>query len=357
LGKAKPILDPRTAEWSRILGRTVEHGGSTHGMVVVTGAGGHLGGNLVRALLAAGQRVRAVDLEQTRALEGLDVEWCQADLRDPVAVRDAVGGAEIVYHLAAVISIAGDPTGRVWATNVGGVANVAQAAFQYGVRRLVHCSSVHAFDLELCSGLVDETSPRSTRPELPVYDRSKAAGEAELRRWIEKGLDAVVVNPTGMIGPYDFEPSRMGRLFQAMRRPRVRAVVDGAFDWVDVRDVAAAMIAAAGRGRTGESYLLAGHRLSLRELADLVARVTGFRAPKVVVPMAAARVTAWARARGSRPPASSPLFTSESLHALMNCPMIASRKAEVELGHRPRPAEATVTDLYRWFDQAESRAV
>ncbi|HKA51959.1 MAG TPA: NAD-dependent epimerase/dehydratase family protein [Candidatus Dormibacteraeota bacterium] len=241
------------------------------GMAVVTGAAGHLGGNLVRALLAQGQIVRAVDLGWKQSLDGLDLDWCPADLRDPASIRSALAGADVVYHLAAVISISGDPEGQVWSTNVSGVATVAQAALEGGVRRLVHCSSVHAFDIEICGGALDEASPRSVREKLPVYDRSKAAGEAELHAWVEKGLDAVVVNPTGLIGPYDFEPSRMGRFFLELRRGKLWAVVDGGFDWVDVRDVAAALMAAASQGRSGESYLLGGHRLSMRELAGMAA--------------------------------------------------------------------------------------
>ena len=297
--------------------------------------------------------MRAVDLRWTRALDGLDLDWYPASVRDPASIREALAGAEVVYHLAAVISITGDPGGQVWSTNVGGVATLAEAALERGVRRLVHCSSVHAFDLELSGGLLDETSPRSVRPQLPVYDRSKAAGEAELRAWVEKGLDAVVVNPTGLIGPYDFEPSRMGRFFLSLQRGELRALVDGAFDWVDVRDVAAALMAAATRGRSGESYLVGGHRLSLRELAGMAARVTGAREPRVVVPMAVAQLGAWVlSARSWWSSESSPLFTSESLHALRSCPQIVGRKAELDLGHRPRPPEATLTDLYGWFEQA-----
>jgi dihydroflavonol-4-reductase len=285
-------------------------------------------------------------------LDGLDVEWRQADVREPAAIRAALTGADVVYHLAAVISITGDPTGRVWSTNVGGLANVAEAAMDCGVRRLVHCSSVHAFDIELCGASLDETGPRALRPQLPAYDRSKAAGEAELRARVAKGLDAVVVNPTGMIGPYDFEPSRMGRFFLALRAHELRGLVDGAFDWVDVRDVAAALVGAACSGRTGESYLVGGHQLSMPELAGLAARLTGVRAPRVVVPMSVARVAAWALSLSGSGPGSSPLFTSESLHALRNCPRITSRKAELELGYRQRPIEVTVSDLYHWFEQA-----
>ena len=131
--------------------------------------------------------------------------------------------------------------------------------------------------------------------------------------WIEKGLDAVGFNPTGGIGPCDFEPSRMGRLFRVMRRARVRVVVGGALDWVEVGDVAAGMIAAAARGRTAASYLVAGHQLSMRELAELVARVTGFVPPGC-----------WSRwpLPGSRPgrsredPALRPSPAAESLRGL-----------------------------------------
>jgi dihydroflavonol-4-reductase len=320
-------------------------------LAVVTGAGGHLGGNLVRHLTASGQPVRAVDLRKSQALEGLDVEWCQADLRDRASATRALAGADVVYHLAAVISIVGDPAGRVWSTNVDAVANVAEAALRSGARRMVHCSSVHAFDIER-GGSVDEESPRAIRPGLPVYDRSKAAGEARLQEVIERGLDAVIINPTGLIGPHDFEPSRMGHFFLALRRRRLRAVVDGAFDFVDVRDVAAALAGACARGRRGVSYLVPGHRLSLRDLGRLAARVTGTPAPRVVVPMALARFGARAVSGFRGHAGSSRLLTPEGLHALRARFSVVSRRAEVELDHHPRPIEETLTDLYRWFDLA-----
>jgi dihydroflavonol-4-reductase len=321
-------------------------------VAVVTGAGGHLGGNLVRGLIAAGHTVRAVDIRRTPALHGLDVELRLADMRDPGAMRSALTGADVVYHLAALISIEGDPGGRVWSTNVDGVATVAAAALECEVRRMVHCSSVHAFDIELSGASLDESSPRSVPSRLPVYDRSKAAGEERLREWMDRGLDAVIVNPTGLIGPYDFEPSRMGNFFLALRRSKLRALVDGAFDWVDVRDVAAALISASTRGRAGESYLVAGHRLSLLELSRLAAQVTGAKDPRVVVPMPVARFGARALSVAGRSGDASRLLTAEGLHALRSCPVVVSQKAELELRHTARPAETTVTDLYRWFELA-----
>src|SRR5215831_8663686 len=147
---------------------------------VVTGAAGHVGSNLCVSLRAEGQEVRAVDLRRpVRALEH-GACWVRADVRDPAAMAEALHGCEVVYHLAAVISIVGGLGGLVHSTNVDGVRVTAEAALASGVRRFVHCSSVHAFDVAACRGrAVDENAPRSTGPRLPCYDRSKAAGEVE----------------------------------------------------------------------------------------------------------------------------------------------------------------------------------
>ena len=320
-------------------------------VTVVTGASGFLGAVLVRALLADGRQVRAVDIQRGPGLVGLDVEWMPVDVLDTSALQAAFRGAEIVYHLAAVISVTGDPTGRVWAINVGGVRNVAEAALGAGVRRLVHCSSVHAYDLEAGGPEITETSPRATVPGRPVYDRSKAAGEAAMLEVIDRGLDAVIVNPTGVIGPYDFAPSRMGLVFLAMFRRRLPALIDGGFDWVDVRDVVSALVTAEAQGRRGENYLLPGHHLSLPELAAVVENVTGVRKPTFTVPMWFARLWSPLADKVSRRTANPLWYTSESLHALRFHPPVSGAKAGVELGHRPRPVDETVRDIHDWFTE------
>jgi dihydroflavonol-4-reductase len=324
-------------------------------LTAVTGASGHLGANLTRALLARGHRVRAVGRRRRDSLEGLPIQWATADVLDPAALRAAFDGAETVFHLAARISVTGDPDGRVWATNVAGVRNAAEAALGCGVRRFVHCSSVHAFDLERCGGHVDERSPRAERPGLPVYDRSKAAGEAELRMVVERGLDAVVVHPTGVVGPCDFEPSRMGKFFVALRRRRLPALVAGGFDWVDVRDVADTLIAAGVRGRSGEGYLVSGQWRSLGELAGIAADATGVPPPGLTVPMSVARVWGPVGTMLSRRWDSPLLAGSESLHALRFRGDVSRQKAVDELGHNHRPVEESVRDLYEWFDRRKAR--
>lgn len=318
-------------------------------LTVVTGASGFLGGALVRALLAEERQVRAVDLRRGPGLAGLDVEWMPADVLDISSLEASFQGAEIVFHLAAVISVTGDPTGQVWAVNVDGPRNVAEAALHAGVHRLVHCSSVHAYDLEAGEHRVTETSPRATAAGLPVYDRSKAAGEAALRQMIDGGLDAVIVNPTGVIGPYDFAPSRMGSVFLALFRRRLPALIDGGFDWVDVRDVASSMLAAETQGRRGENYLLPGHHLSLPELAAVAEQVSGVPKPTFSVPMRFARLWSPLADMVSRRSANPLWYTTESLHALRFDPAVSGAKAQAELGHRPRPFDDTVRDIHHWF--------
>ena len=320
-------------------------------LVAVTGAGGHLGGTLVRRLLDSGDRVRAIDLGPSPALEGLDVEFVEGDVTDPQRMREALADVDGVYHLAAVISVVGDPTGLVERVNAQGPAVVADAALDAGVARFVHCSSVHAYDLSQVEGTLDEDGPRSIAASIPAYDRSKWSGELEVYRRVEKGLDAVVVNPSGVIGPNDYSGSRMGEVFRAVRDERLPAIVDGGFDWVDVRDVAEGLRSAFNGGATGENYLLSGARYDIVALTSLAAAEAGVAPPTRVLPRWAAKawgpVGTWIARRNENALS----MTSESMHALFNGPEISSAKASTDLGYTARPIEETIADSYAWFDE------
>lgn len=265
-------------------------------------------------------------------------------------MRRALDGAQTVFHLAAVISVVGDRAGLVPGVNIGGVEATARAALDAGVGRFVHCSSVHAYDLEACRGSrVGEDSVRATRPGLPAYDRSKAAGEAALRRVIEDGLDAVVVNPSGIIGPRDQAPSRMGAVLLAAGQGRLPATVAGSFDWVDVRDVVASTLAAEQGGERGRNYLLGGHPASLAQLVELVCRSTGQRPPIVDLPLWFARIWSPAATALARRYENPLLYAGESLHALAARPDVDHSRATRDLGHQSRPLAETVADLMRDF--------
>ena len=320
--------------------------------VVVTGASGHLGANLLPRLLARGERVRALVRDDERALEGLDVERVRGSLLEPDSLPRAFDGARHVFHLAGMISITGDADGRVRRTNVDGVRNVVDTCLACGIERLVHVSSIHALDPNPVDQPVDESRGPASGAQATAYDRSKAAGEREVRAGVERGLDAVIVRPTGVIGPRDHKPSRTGTLLLSLANRSIPGIVDGGFDWVDARDVAHSIARAAEAGRCGESYLLPGHWHPLADIAALVAEETGTPAPRLISPMALARLgapfmSAWARLTGGEP-----LYTAEALKALRGHKDVVGDRAVRELGHAPRPLPETIADSIAWFRDA-----
>ncbi|MCX7029700.1 MAG: NAD-dependent epimerase/dehydratase family protein [Spirochaetes bacterium] len=325
-------------------------------IAAVTGATGHVGGVLARTLLERGHGVRALVRDDGRTLEGLGVERVHGDLGDPASLERAFAGADAVVHAAAHLSLLRTDTRHVEAVNVAGTAAVLAACKSAGVHRLVHFSSIHALEQRPFDRAVDEERPLADeRPVrgLPPYDRSKAAGERLVREAAGTGLEAVILNPTGMLGPFDFKPSLFGRVLVALANGRLPAIVDGGFDWVDVRDVAASAAAAAellvaGRA-AGRRYLLPGRWASLAEVAGMVADCTGVPAPRWSAPLWAARVgapfsTAAALVLGHRP-----LFTGVSLAALRGNPQVSGERAAADLEHRPRDLRDSVADTVRWF--------
>jgi dihydroflavonol-4-reductase len=339
-------------------------------ITAVTGATGHVGGTLVRTLLERGHRVRALVRGDLRALEGLDAERVPGDLRDPASLERAFAGADVVVHSAAHISLLRTDARLVEAVNVAGTGAVIAACRAAGVDRLVHFSSIHALQQRPLGTPVDEDRPlvdeRPNARRIPPYDRSKAAGERLAREAAGDGLEVVILNPTGMIGPYDFKPSLFGRVLLALARGRLPALIDGGFDWVDVRDVAASAAtvagtpaadrvpggAGAGRGVDGAGarrYLLPGRWASLAEVAGIVAAVTGIPAPRWAAPQWAARAGAPVATAAALAAGRQPLFTGVSLAALRGNRRVSGVRAAAELGHRPRGLADTVRETVSWF--------
>jgi dihydroflavonol-4-reductase len=321
-------------------------------ITAVTGAPGHIGGNLVRALLAEGRKVRVLVRNDRRALEGLDVEMVQGDIFDPSALRRFLEGAEVLYHLAGRISIVGAEGGLVEKTNVSGVKNVVQACLDSGVRRLVHCSSIHAFVTHPNDQLIDETRELALGPHHMHYDRSKAQGQLAVLDGVERGLDAVIVNPGAVVGPFDFKPSRMGEVFLDIYHRRLPVLIDGGYNWVDARDVAQGAMLAEKQGRTGQSYLLTGHWVHVCEVSRLISRITGRSTPQIALPLWLASAASyfslgWGKLRGT-----TPKFTPAAIVSIQMHRHISHEKATRELGYQPRPFEETVADTMEWFRQA-----
>ncbi|MFV8755660.1 NAD-dependent epimerase/dehydratase family protein [Nannocystaceae bacterium ST9] len=318
--------------------------------VVVTGASGHLGANLVRELIARGESVRALVHRSSASLAALGVEQVAGSVTEPAGLPAAFAGATRVYHLAGVISLDGDPDGRVRRVNVEGTANVARACREVGVARLVHVSSVHAFDQRPLDRPLDETrSQVADSRQHSAYDRSKAASERVVREAIGEGLDAVIVNPTGILGHVDHGPSRLGQLLLDLAARRMPALLDGGFDFVDVRDVVAGTIAAGDRGQTGANYILGNAWYSLWELAASAGSITGVPAPRLVTPVWTARLGVPIAKLVAKLSDKQPAMTHESLDVLISNRSISSDKAKRELDYRPRALAETLRDAYRWF--------
>jgi dihydroflavonol-4-reductase len=319
--------------------------------VVVTGATGHLGANLVRALIAQGRPVRCLVHVNSRPIDGLPVEIVPGDVSDLDSLCRAFQGADVVYHLAARISLSIDDWPALEAINVAGTRNVVEACLKAGVRRLVHISSIHALAQEPLSVPVDESRPLVVSRRCPPYDRSKAAAEVVVRRAIERGLDAVIIYPTAILGPYDYQPSYFGEALLLLARHKLPALVTGGFDWVDVRDVVAGAMLAEEQAPRGAGYLLSGHWVSMCDVAAGVAEITGVPAARFVCPLWLARASAPIIKGISRLNGKRPLYTDVSLRALQSNRRISHDKATRELGYQPRPFRETLVDTLRWFEE------
>ncbi|MBN1579775.1 MAG: NAD-dependent epimerase/dehydratase family protein [Anaerolineae bacterium] len=343
-------------------------------ITVVTGAAGHVGANLVRVLLARGDKVRALIHHDQRALQGLDVEIVQGDVRDQETLCRAFAGAQTVYHTAAHVSISMDAWPRLEAVNVTGTQNVVEACLRCGVSRLVHFSSIEALNDRPLSAPVDESrplvddrcdprddrcDPRDDRCDprddrrCPPYARSKAAAEQQVRQGLARGLDAVILYPTAILGPYDYRCGFATAGLRALARGELPALVEGGFNWVDVRDVVQGALQAAARAPSGARYILGGHWASLRDLAKLVEQHNGTRAPRLVVPMWLARAGASFVTAVSRLAGKQPFYTPAALKPLRSNRCISHARATRDLDYHPRPLQDTVVDTLDWIEEYE----
>ncbi|HEU4538982.1 MAG TPA: SDR family oxidoreductase, partial [Polyangiaceae bacterium] len=329
----------------------------------VTGSTGLLGSNLVRALAARGTRVRALarGAGRARALLG-DVDRSlvtivEGDMNDVASFAPALAGADAVFHAAAYFRD-GYKGGSHWEamrrTNVDGTRALLAAAAAAGVRRFVNTSSIAVLAARGRVGPVDETMARPAEGEPDDYYRSKILQDAVVDEALRArpDLHATLVLPGFMNGPGDVGPTSAGQIVLDFLRGALPFAMDAHFSYVDARDVAAAMIAAAERGRRGERYLVAGRSLHLREALAVLARVAGRPAPRAVVPLwllapYALGSEAWARATGR------PVLVSWSGYRTMRreCDAMEfdSGKAVRELGASFRPLEETFADAVAWF--------
>jgi len=322
-------------------------------MNLVTGATGHIGNVLTRELLERGEIVRALVLpgEDLTPLNGLDVEIAEGDVLDPESLRQALHGVQDVYHLAGVISIMPGKNDLLRRVNVLGTQNVLQAARHANIRRLVYTSSIHAIMRAPHGVTIDESIPFDPEHAISEYDRSKAEASLSVQQATRQGLDAVIVCPTGVIGPYDYRRSEMGSLILDCSLNPLQFWIDGAYDFVDVRDVAQGLILAGKKGRRGESYILSGEQISVHSLMRTIQEITGLRSLHIRVPISLAHFAARFTPLYYRLARIRPRFTHYALETVASNSVISHDKARKELSYRPRALRETLTDTVRWFQE------
>ncbi len=317
-------------------------------LALVTGGGGRLGNVLVRRLLDTGHQVRVLEPgDRPESLAGLDIEFASGSVLDEGDVVRAMDGAEVVYHLAAKIDLRPKKDPMLFPINVDGTRNVAEACLSRGLR-LVHTSSHHAVEREPLSEPLTEDRPLAL-DEKCDYHRSKAIGETVVLDACKRGLNATIVNPGSMIGPYDYEPSMIGAALIDMYFGRVPVLLDLLSDYVDARDVADGMIAAADKGRVGERYFLTGDVVPILDMVSLYGELTGAKVPTRALPLWVGWAILPLALAGSSITKNDPFITADMLRASVSNAVVSREKAQRELGYDTRPLRESLTDAVEWY--------
>jgi dihydroflavonol-4-reductase len=320
-------------------------------VILVTGASGFVGGHVTRLLREQGCRVRVLvrPTSDLRGMAGLEVERVEGDLRVPESLEKAVAGCEVIYHVAADYRLWARDPDELYRSNVDGTRNLLEAAQRAGVRRVVYTSTVGCIGVVGDGTLGDEDAPVRLEDMKGAYKRSKFMAEQVAREYASRGLPVVAVNPTAPIGDRDMKPTPTGRIILDFLLGRMPAYVDTGLNLVDVRDVARGHLLAAERGRPGERYILGARNMTLHEILEALAGITGRPAPQVRLPYAVAWAfgaaeTAWAGVSGREPRA--PLDAVRMARKKM---WVRTDKAERELGYHPGPVEDALGRAVEWF--------
>jgi len=260
----------------------------------VTGGTGFVGANLVRLLLQEGWNVRALVRPQSNLanLSQLDVELVKGDLTDP-NLASQIEGCQVLFHVAAHYSLWQADRANVYRDNVLGTRNVLAAARQAGIDRTIYTSSVAAIGTGKNGASVDESHQSPVEKLVGHYKQSKFWAEQEAHHAVKLGQDIVIVNPTAPIGAWDRKPTATGDITLRFLRRQMPFYVDTGLNFIDVRDVARGHLLAVEKGKTGDRYILGNQNLSLKQILDLLASLTGISAPDRSIPLWVPLSAAW----------------------------------------------------------------
>lgn len=317
--------------------------------VLVTGATGFLGWHVAQRLVESGERVRAL-VRPSSSVRELDVETATGDLRDPASLQRAVAGCRAVYHVAADYRLWARDSSDLYRSNVDGTRNMLEAARQAGVERFVYTSTVGCIGIP-AAGIGNEETPVSLTDMTGHYKRSKFLAEQVALEYAGSGFPVFIVNPTAPVGDHDVKPTPTGRIIVDFLKGNMPAYVDTGLNLVDASDTARGHVLAAERGKPGERYILGGENMTLRQILEQLAQLSGKPAPKVRIPypvayMAGVCSTAVANMTGKEPRA--PL---EGVRMARKKMWVSCDKARRDLGFTAAPVERALDKAIRWFER------
>lgn len=320
--------------------------------IAITGASGHVGANVSRMLLEKKDvDLRLLQHRHSKAIEGLNAEVIHGDLEKPETLEPFCKDVDVIIHLAAKISIGNNSFESLKEVNLDGTRNLVNAAKKAGVRRFIHFSTIHVFEHAPPDEEMDESRPLIKDSPL-AYEVTKSMADEWVLQQQSEDFDVIILNPTAIIGPFDFEPSLQGSFIIRLYNNALPGLVPGGYDWVDVRDVCKAAISAINKGKPGERYFLSGHYVSVVDFANILSEVSGKKIKKTVLPlwlayMGVPFIKLWSKLRNEEP-----LYTNQSLSILQSGnKKISSIKAKNDLDFEPRPIAETLKDTLEWFKE------
>lgn len=325
-------------------------------MYIVTGADGHLGNTIVRMLANENCQVRGLILPGQEERELKNVTYYKGDVREKESLLPLFEGLEgmqiYVIHTAGMIDISDEVTPLIYDVNVNGTKTVAGLCLEKHVKRLVYVSSVHAIPENGSFGVMQEVTDFSEKKVFGGYAKTKAEATRAVLDMVKQGLDAVIVHPSGILGPFGGTGNYLVQLVSDYIQGRLPACVKGGYDFVDVRDVATGCLLAAEKGRKGECYILSNRHYEIREVLAMAKKTCKCRSVPVL-PMWLAKAAAPLLAGYARWKKKRPLYTVYSLYTLRSNDRFSHDKATKELGYSPRDLMQTIQDTVQWLKEGK----
>ncbi len=321
---------------------------------VVLGATGRIGFCLCIELKNRGEYVRAFVRDNNivaEKLKNIVDEIVYGDIRNYETLLSAFKNAEIVYHLAAVVSIESKTSPIINQTNIDGTRNVINACKECHTKRLVYTSSVHALDFQNNQQILVEQNKYFPEKVFGPYAKSKATAANLVLQATQDGLDAVIGLPSGVIGPYEYTESNFGQMIADVVERKLRVLIKGEYDFVDVRDVCNALCDLAMLGIKGECYIISGYKATIKELMQIASNVAKVKRPRISIPLWIIKLIAPIAEKRSLRKGNKPTFTPYAIKVLQDNCNFSHEKLTTLTGYNPRPIDESIKDQIEFYFQ------